>query len=112
MDAHPDPGMTPMAPHHHHPPMRMAGFPLWKDLMSSILSEKQRETIKEIESGAMKDAIKKQADIQVAGIELKDILDKNTVDMSAVQARLREIALLDAGLRFSRIKAMEDVKAA
>ena len=83
---------------------------LWKSLMNLGLDEKQREAIKEIKSRTMKDAVRKRADLEVARIELRDLLDKDQVDMNATEATLKKIASLQADMRLSHIKAMQEIK--
>jgi Spy/CpxP family protein refolding chaperone len=84
---------------------------MWGHLKGLGLDEKQKEAIKEIKSRVMKDTVRKRADIKVAGIELKDILDKDPVDMNAAEAKLKQIESLRTDMRLSRIKAIEEVKA-
>ena len=101
------------------PPMRHAGmgmiegeaeYPVWQHLMSLGLDEKQREAIKEIKSKVMKEMIKKNADGHIAGIELIDLLDKDIVDMKAVEAKLKQIETLKTEMQLSLIRAAEEAK--
>ncbi len=96
-----------------HEEMGMArpGHRIWMQLRSLDLDQKQREAIRDIWSSSMKDAVSKKADVRIAGIELRSILAREPVDMQAVRTKLKEIAALQTELRFTRIKAMEDVKA-
>ena len=84
---------------------------MWRGLRGLGLDEKQKEEIKEIKSRVMKDTIRKRSDLQVARIELKDILDKDAVDMNAAEAKLKQISSMLTDMRLSHIKAMEEVKA-
>ncbi len=84
---------------------------MWRGLRGLGLDEKQKEAIKEIKSRVMKDTIRKRADIQVARIELRDILDKDVVDMNAAEAKLKQISSMMTEMRLSHIKTMEEVKA-
>ena len=84
---------------------------MWRRLRGLGLDEQQRIAIKDIESGMMKDAIRKKADIRVASIELRDILGKDPEDMKAVEAKLKQIAAMQTDLRLSHIKAREEIKA-
>src|SRR5208337_726096 len=45
--------------------------PMWKHLMSLGLDEKQIEALKALRSKTMKEMVKKMADKQIAGIELR-----------------------------------------
>ncbi len=101
---------APMAPP-HRPFMHKAGLGMWKNLPALGLSDKQREALREIESRAMKNGIRKRADLATAGVDLTDLVSGDKVDMMAVQAKVKEIASLEADLRISHIKAMEEAKA-
>ena len=83
---------------------------MWEHLMGLGLDEKQREAIKEIKSRVIKEAVRKRADERIAGIELKDLLDKDPVDMKAVEAKLKQIETLKTEMRLSLIMATEEVK--
>jgi Spy/CpxP family protein refolding chaperone len=84
---------------------------LWQRLMSLDLTEKQKEAIKEVKSRALKETIKKRADLEIAGVELRELLHKDAVDMGAVEAKLKKTESLRTDLRFSHIKAREEIKA-
>jgi len=99
------------------PPIRdgMAGIPdidhlMWEYLMCLGLDEKQREELREIKSRAMKETIRKRADGCIAGIELKDLLDKDPVNIKAVEAKLKQIEALKTETHLSLIRAKEEVK--
>jgi Spy/CpxP family protein refolding chaperone len=79
-------------------------------LMSLGLDEKQKEAIKEIVRKTIKETIKKRADLDIARIDLKDLLDKDSVNMKAVESGLKKIASLETDIRFSGIKAHEEIK--
>ncbi len=83
----------------------------WKALMGLGLDEKQKDAMREIRSRVAKDNVRKGADIRIARIELRDILEKDPVDMGAVEAKLRQVESLRTELRLARIKALEEVKA-
>jgi Spy/CpxP family protein refolding chaperone len=84
--------------------------PLWRHLMKLGLDEKQLVTAREVRSSVMKDTIRKKADEQAAGIDLKDLLDRDPVDIKAVEAKLRQIESLRTEMRLSLIRAMEEIK--
>ncbi len=79
--------------------------------MSLDLTEKQKDAIKEISSRAMKETIKKRADLEIAGVELRELLHKDSVDMGAVEAKLKKTESMRTDLRLSHIKAREEIKA-
>jgi Spy/CpxP family protein refolding chaperone len=103
------------------PPMRppdmgiMEGIPeaghfMWEHLMCLGLDDKQREAIKEIKHKVTKEIIKKSADERVAVIELKDLLDKDPVNIEAVKAKLKQIEIVKTEIYLSLIVATEEVK--
>jgi Spy/CpxP family protein refolding chaperone len=85
--------------------------PYWRHLNDLALNEKQKAEVKEIRNRVMKETIRKMADERIAGIELKELLDKDPVDMKTVETKLRQIESLRTDIRLSHIKALEEVKA-
>ncbi len=85
----------------------MPGLLLFKGLN---LSKKQEEAIRQTRSGLLKEAIRKRADIALARVDLMDLLGKDHVDMTAVEAKLRQIGSLQTDLRLARIKAFEYIR--
>jgi len=79
-------------------------------LMSLGLDEKQKEAVKEIERKTMKEIIKKRADLDIARIDLRDLLDKDSVNMKDIESKLKQIASLETDIHLSRIKAHEEIK--
>jgi Spy/CpxP family protein refolding chaperone len=104
-------GMPPMRGMQHPGMGMMDGeHPMWRDIMVLGLDEKQKEAIKEIKSRGMKEMIKRRADERVAGIELKDLIDKDPVDIKAVEAKLKQIDALKTEMHLSLIRVREEVK--
>ncbi len=91
-------------------PGMMGEHHLMGKLMSLGLDEKQKEAIKEIIRKTMRENIKKRADLHIARIDLGDLLDKDSVNMTSVESKLKEIASLETDIRLSRIKAHEEIK--
>lgn len=91
--------------------MMRAGHRIGKALADLGLDDKQKEAIKDIRTTAKKDAIRKIADIRIAGVELREILDKDQVDMGAVEAKLKQLESLKTDMHMSRIKTLEEIKA-
>ncbi len=90
--------------------MMWAETHIWRQFKGLDLNEKQEDAIKEIESKVRKDTIRKRADLQIARVELKEILHKDPVDMNGVETKLNQIAAIVTDIRLSRIKAIEEVK--
>jgi Spy/CpxP family protein refolding chaperone len=82
----------------------------WGCLSALGLDEQQKEAIKEIRSREEKDTIRKRADIRIADIELRDILDKDPVDMNAIETKLKRISSLMTDMRLSGIRTIEAIK--
>ena len=74
------------------------------------LSESQETQLKGILYQVTKTSIKQRADVQVAEIELQQLLDADPVDMGKVEAKLKEIEGLRTALRLNLIKAHEQAK--
>jgi Spy/CpxP family protein refolding chaperone len=75
------------------------------------LNAKQKAEIQEIRIATMKEVIRKRADMQIARLELRDLLSKDPVDMKAVEAKVKQIEGLRADIHLALIRAKEEVKA-
>ena len=84
---------------------------MWRMLAGLGLDEKQKEAIQEIKSKAARDAVRKEADLAIARIELRDVLHKDQVDMKAVEASLKKVESVRTDLKLAHIKAREEIKA-
>jgi len=84
--------------------------PMWKHLMGLGLDDKQKDALKALRSKTMKDMAKRSADKQIAGIELRDLLDKDPVDMKSVEASVKKNESLKTEMFLARIKAHEEMK--
>lgn len=84
---------------------------IWRNLRGLGLDEEQKEEIREIKSRVTKDTIRMGADLRIARMELRDILDKDPVDMNAAEAKLKQISSMRTDIHLSQIKALEEVKA-
>ena len=102
----------PQGPGPGHPGMGMEmEHPLlWLDLPRLNIDKNRMDAIREIEGKALKDGIRKRAELQVASIELGELLAKDPVDMRAVETKLKQIEALRTDMQFSRIKAIEEIK--
>ncbi len=91
--------------------MTEEGPHLWKHLMALGLDGKQKEALKAIRSRTMKDMAKRKAEEVVAGIELRDLLDKDPVDVKAVEAAAKKKASIQTEMFVVHVKAHEEMKA-
>jgi Spy/CpxP family protein refolding chaperone len=79
-------------------------------LWSLGLDEKQKEAVKEIVRKTMRETIKKRADLDIARIDLRDLLDNDSVNIQAAESKLKQIASLETDIHLLRIKAHEEIK--
>ena len=86
------------------------GNPMWKHLMSLGLDDKQKDALKSLRTKMIREMAKRMADKQVAGIELQDLLDKDSVDMKSVEASMKKSESLKTDMLLARIKAREEMK--
>jgi len=86
------------------------GAPMEK-LKALGLDDKQKEAVEAIHFRTKKEMVRKRADVQVAEIELKEILSKDPVDLQAAEAAVKKIEGLKSEMRMLHIKAMEEIKA-
>lgn len=91
-------------------PGMMGEHPILNKLVGLGLDAKQKEAVKEIVRTNMKETIKKRADLSIARIDLKDLLDKDSVNMKVVESKLKQIGSLEADIRLLHIKAVEAIK--
>lgn len=82
---------------------------MWKDQLG--LSVEQERSLRELREGFEKEAIKRKADVEVAELELKGLLEADKVDIAKMEVLVRKTAMLRADLRVARIKVIEAGKA-
>ncbi len=86
------------------------GSPMEK-LKALGLDEKQNEAVQAIHFRTKKEMVRNRADVQVAEIELKEILSKDPVDLKAAEAAVKKIEGIKSEMRMLHIKTMEEIKA-
>jgi Spy/CpxP family protein refolding chaperone len=84
--------------------------PMLRHIMDLGLDEKQKEAFRALRSKTMKDMIKKRADKQIAGVELRDLLSKDVVDMKAVETSVKKSESLRTEMFLAHIRAHEEMK--
>lgn len=75
------------------------------------LSSEQVRGLERLRSDFQREAIRRDADLRVAEMDLSALLDSHPVDLSKVEAKVREIERFRADLRLSRIRTIEEGKA-
>ena len=94
-----------------------AGMGMWDGahamyVISALgLDDNQSTEVKAILLKLQKDMIQKRTDIQVAEIELREVIEKDSVDVKAAETRLKQIASLKTDAAMMHILGIEDVKA-
>jgi len=74
------------------------------------LSKEQMSEIKDILMAHKKDMIRKKADHDIEELELSELTQKDELNLDAIETKLKDIAGLKAGMKFSEIKALADTK--
>jgi Spy/CpxP family protein refolding chaperone len=74
------------------------------------LDEKQKETVKAIHLKTKKEMIRKKADVEVAQVELKELLAKDPVDLQAAEAKVKQLEALKTDMKMTHIRTREEVK--
>jgi Spy/CpxP family protein refolding chaperone len=85
--------------------------PIWGDLAAVGLDVKQKHALDGIRSSMTKSVIRKTADLQIARMELGEVLAGEKVDMKIVEEKVRTVASLHADMELSVIRAVEEAKA-
>ncbi|MFA5322286.1 MAG: periplasmic heavy metal sensor [Smithella sp.] len=117
-----EPGFQEECPPSMIPPMMPCGMgqmngmpelehPHWIRFQKLKLDKKQKEALRDVENSFTKELIRKRADEQIAEIELRELLDKETVDLKAVETKLKQIAAIQIETQLMVIKSMENMKA-
>jgi len=86
------------------------GSPMEK-LKDLGLDEKQKEVVQAIHLRTKKEMVRNRADIQVAEIELKEVLSKDPVDLKAAEAAVKKIEGMKSEMKMLHIKSKEEIKA-
>lgn len=75
------------------------------------LSEDQKKGIQSLRFAWLKDKIRKSAEIDIASVELKEILAADPVDMKQAEKKVRARSTLSADLEIMALQAREKIKA-
>lgn len=75
------------------------------------LAPEQVRALESLRSDFQREAIRKEADIRVAEMDLESLLQADSVEMGKVEAKVREIERFRADLRLARLGVIEKGKA-
>ncbi len=84
--------------------------PMWANLTGLGLDEKQKDAVKALQTKTMKEMVRKRADAQIADIELRNLLEKDPVDMKAVEAAVKKSESFRTAISLMHISAREELK--
>ncbi len=70
------------------------------------LTPDQIQKLQALRTGFQKEAVRRNADIRVAEIDLNALLEKEPWDLAAIESQVKQIAGLRGDLRFARIKTL------
>ena len=79
-------------------------------LMRLGLDEKQKAEVDRMMTAHMKGAIKKKADLDIAKLELKGILSKDPMDMTAAESKMKEIEAIKTAIFLSHLNVHQEIK--
>jgi Spy/CpxP family protein refolding chaperone len=74
------------------------------------LDQNQRSAISEVQLRTKKDMIKKRSDLQVAMVELQEILGKDPVDMKSAEAKLKQAEAFRTAVHLTMLREEEEIK--
>jgi Spy/CpxP family protein refolding chaperone len=75
------------------------------------LSSQQVQDLEDLRDGYQREAIRYQAEIGIAEVELQSLLRADAVDLEQVKVKLQEIEHVKTELRLARIRTVEQGKA-
>ncbi len=74
------------------------------------LTPEQVSRLEALRGEFARDAIRRDADIRIAEMDLVALLDQEPLDLAQVEAKVREVAQLRAELRIAQLRAIEQGK--
>lgn len=75
------------------------------------LDDKQTDAVQAIHFRTKKEMLKKKAEVEVAEVELRELIGKDTVDLQAAEAIVKKLEALKSDMKILHIKTREEVKA-
>src|SRR5262245_1697631 len=98
---------------------RNPGDPLDRPLITIMLhhrselglSQEQVGRLEALRGDFTREAIRRDADIRIAELDLASLLEQDPLDLTKVEAKVREVAQMRADLRIARLRVIEQGKA-
>jgi Spy/CpxP family protein refolding chaperone len=86
--------------------------PCWLGFLPALnLEEKQLAKVRALERRLAKAEIPKVAELEVSQIELQEILEREPVNLQAVEAKLKKMEALRTAIQLAHIQTGEEIKA-
>jgi Spy/CpxP family protein refolding chaperone len=109
------PGMMPPSPRMRGegmpPESRLEGdLPFWENIQSLGLVERQVQQIREIRNKFLLETIKQRTELQIVGIKMKELLEKDPVDLVMAETMLKQKEAAKVALQLSSLRAVEEAK--
>lgn len=80
-------------------------------LEALALDQAQRNAVREIQNRTRKERVKKRAEIQVAMLELDELLEADAVDLKAAETKMRQVESLRTAMHLAMVREQEEIKA-
>jgi Spy/CpxP family protein refolding chaperone len=74
------------------------------------LDQKQKEAVHEMIDKTAKELIKKRSDLLISKIDLEDILQRDPIDISAAETKMRQMEAMKTDMFLTHLKALEEIK--
>ena len=97
------PGAQRMGMHPHEAPLISLALAHSQELG---LSPDQQQKLRDLQTGFAKEAVRKQADIRIAEIDLNAQLEQERWDLAKIEPLVKQIAALKGDLRLARIRTL------
>jgi len=91
-------------------PMQMMGPDIMAYADKLQLTQDQKDKIDATMVAHKKDMIQKNADREIAQVDLNELMKKDDLDLTAISDQLKKIASMDADMKFAQIKVGVDTK--
>jgi Spy/CpxP family protein refolding chaperone len=76
-----------------------------------VLTPEQVGRLEALRTDFTREAIRREADIRIAELDLAGLLEQDPIDVTKVEAKIRELAQARADLRIARLRTIEQGKA-
>lgn len=74
------------------------------------LTDKQVETLKSIKMDFLKNKFKREADLQIAKLELKDLMDEDKATLKEIESKMRNVEKLKTDMKLSHLQTFRKAK--